>query len=114
MIGAMSSPQLLVPTAMVPMSPQIGSLVGDDHEVEGSRGDRPIASRTEVFLDRLIGLDGSDSYAEKIAHAITASMARMATTTMMMSTMVLSCCRNGLKPTDQTVTGIRACLRSRS
>jgi hypothetical protein len=48
----------------------------------------------------------------KIAHAMTASPASTAKTTMTMSTALLSCSRNGLKPTASTVTGRVGCLLS--
>lgn len=54
--------------------------------MEGAGRDRVVATGTEVLLHRLIGLDGSDSQPAKIAHAMTASMASTAMTTMAMST----------------------------
>lgn len=109
--GAETTSQLLVPAPMVPMTAQVGSVVGDDHEVEGPRRDDPLAARTEVFLHRLVGLYRVDGYPEKIAHAMTASIARIATTTMTMSSVLFSCSRKGLKPTPQTVTPVMAIYR---
>lgn len=66
----------------------------------------------EVLLGSLIGLHRSDRHVEKMAHAMSANIATMATTTMMMSNAVFVCSRNGLKPMGQTVTGRRFCLPS--
>lgn len=114
MTGAVSSPQLLVPAPMMPVPSHVRGLIGYHDEVKRARWDGPVAPGTQVFLGGLVGLNGRDRYVEKIAHAMTASMARIATTTMRMSTTVLSCCLNGLKPTARTVTGIHGCLRSSS
>ena len=100
-LSAEPAAQLLVPAAVVPVTPHVGGLVGDYYQVEGPGKDHQLTSGTEIFLPGGVGLDGGDGHVEKIAHAMTASMARTATTTMMMSTMVLWCSRNGLKPTPK-------------
>lgn len=67
--------------------------------MEGACGDGAFAPRAQILFDRLIRLNGGDGYPEKIAHAMRASIAEMATTTITMSSAVLLCSRNGLNPT---------------
>lgn len=71
---------------MVPVSAHVHFVLRDDHDMERAGRNRVIATGTEVLLDSLIGLDGSDRQPAKIAHAMTASMASTAMTTMAMST----------------------------
>lgn len=85
----------------MPVATQIGLVVGNHDEVERSRWDRQIAPGADVVLHRLIGLDGTDRYVEKSAHAITAMMATTVRTIITMSTTDLSCSRNGLNPTPK-------------
>lgn len=84
---------------MVPVAPQVDGIVGHDNDVERPGGDGQITARAQVVLGRLIRLDRADRYVEKIAHAITATVAAIAATTMAMSTPDLSWSRNGLNPT---------------
>lgn len=91
--------QLLVPAAVMPVSPLFGGVVGHDHDVEGACWDRPLTSRAQILLGCLVRLYRGDGHVEKIAHAMRAIIAARATTTMTMSTTVLSCSRNGLNPT---------------
>lgn len=83
----------------MPVTPLIRRMIGHDDEVEGGRGDGPVAPGAQVFLGRLIRLHGGDGHVEKIAHAMSAIIAARATTTMTMSSAVLSCSLNGLNPT---------------
>lgn len=83
----------------MPVTSHVSFLVGDHHEVERAGGDGVATSRADVFLHRLIGLDRSDRYQPKIAHAMTASVMSRAKTTTAMSRALFSCSRNGLKPT---------------
>lgn len=83
----------------MPVTSEVGSIVGNDDEMERSRRYVPVASGTEVVLGRLVGLDRGDCHVEKIAHAISESIADRATTTMMTSKVVFLCSRKGLKPT---------------
>lgn len=86
---------------MVPVTSEIWSFVWHDNEVEGARWNRTVTSRTQVFLPSLIWLDRGDCHVEKMAHAIKAIIAAIATTTMMMSKVVFLCSRKGLNPTLQ-------------
>ena len=83
------------------MTSQVGPLIGDHHEMEGARRDRLVTAGAEILLGGRIGLDRRDSHPEKIAHANTAIVANTAKTTIAMSAAVLSCSRNGLKPTTK-------------
>ncbi len=74
-------------------------IVGNHHNVEDPCRDGVVAARAEVLLVRLVGLNRGDGHPEKIAHAMTASVANTANTTMTMSRTVFRCSRNGLKPT---------------
>jgi hypothetical protein len=93
------SPQFLVPTPTMPVTTQIGLVVGHYDHVISPRWDRVVASGADIFLGRRVGLDRGDRYPEKIAHATNPIAAPIARTTMMMSTIDVSCSRNGLKPT---------------
>jgi len=97
----MDTPQLLVPAPVVPVTTHVDRIVGDHHEVESPGRDGVVTARADVLFDRLIGLNGADGHPENIAHAITATVARTAKTTITMSSAVLSCSRNGLKPTSR-------------
>jgi len=93
--------QFLVPAPVVPVTAHVDRIVGYDDEMEGPGRDGVLTARAEVLLDRLIGLNGAHRHPERIAHAITATMARTAITTIAMSSAVFSCSRNGLKPTPR-------------
>lgn len=99
----MTSTQLFVPAAVVPMSAQVRGIVGHHHEMKGSRRDGEIATGTQVVLHRLVGLDrghGGLFYPNR-AHAITARVAATARTTITMSRTERSCSRKGLNPTSR-------------
>ena len=81
------------------MATQIRGVLGHHDEMEGPRWDGVVTSRAYVLLDGLIGLDRGHRHPEKIAHAITPRVAASANTTRTMSSTLLSCSRNGLKPT---------------
>ncbi len=66
--------------------------------MEGAGRDALLAAGTEVGLAGGVGLYGGDDYRGKIAHTTTATVAANASTTMRMSTVLLRCGRNGLKP----------------
>lgn len=83
----------------MPVTSQIGFIIRNNHEMKRSRWNREIAARAEILLDRLVRLNGTDGYVEKSAHAMTASIAAPATTTMTMSRGLFSWSRNGLNPT---------------
>lgn len=83
----------------MPVSSLIGGVIGHDHEVERACWDRPLTSRAQVFLGCLVRLHRSDCHVEKIAHAIRATIAAQATTTMTMSSAVFLCSLKGLNPT---------------
>ena len=74
-----------MPAAVVPVSPHVHGVVGNDYEVEDSRWDRVVTSRAEILLHGLVGLDRRHGYVPKIAHAMTPMVARTATTNMAMS-----------------------------
>lgn len=84
---------------MVPVTSQVGLLVRHDHQVIRTSRDNSFASRAQVLLERLIGLYRADGYVESRAHAMTAAVARIASTTITMSSTDRSWGRNGLKPT---------------
>lgn len=67
--------------------------------MEGAGEDGVAASRAYIGLHRLVRLYRGDGHPAKIAHAMTASVASAAKTTMAMSRALLWCSRNGLKPT---------------
>ncbi len=85
----------------MPVTAQVGRLVRDHNEMERARWDRRLASRAEVLLLRLVGLDRIDGYVEKIAHAMTANVASTAMTTTAMSRADFSWARKGLNPTSK-------------
>lgn len=85
----------------MPMPAQVGRFIRDDDQVEGPRRDGQITAGADVLLDCLIGLDRVDRYVENRAHAITAMIAATARTIITMSTIDLSCSRNGLNPTPK-------------
>ena len=93
----------------MPVTSQVGRLVRNDHEMECSRWDREVTPGAEVLLTRLVWLDWGDSYVEKIAQEITASVASTAMTTIAMSRTDLSCSRKGLSPTAETLTLSSGC-----
>lgn len=83
---------------MVPVPSQIGFVVRDDDEMKCPDRDRQIATRAQILLTRCVRLDRANRHPENIAHTTKAIAAPMASTTMIRSTAVLSCSRNGLKP----------------
>lgn len=85
----------------MPVPAQVGGLVRHDDHVEGSGGDGQLASRAQVLLAGLVGLDGGDGHPEKIAHPITSKVAATASTTITMSAALRSCSRKGLNPTPR-------------
>jgi len=94
------------------MTTHIHGVVRDNHQVKCAWRDRSLATRAQVLLARLIGLDGTDGYVENNAHAISASAVPTASTTIAMSSSELFCWRNGLNPIPETVTVLSACLPS--
>ena len=44
----------------MPVPPQIGSMLGDDHEMAYPRADVTPAAGTGIEFSRLVGLDGFD------------------------------------------------------
>lgn len=83
------------------MPSEIGSLVGNHHEMVRAGRNRTMTTRAQILLGSLVGLNRGDRHVEKMAHAIRANIAAIATTTMMMSNVVFLCSRKGLKPTLQ-------------
>lgn len=98
-MNAVPATKFLVPAPVMPVSSHVDSVIRDHYQVEGSWWDGAPAARAYVFLGGLVGLDRVDRYPEKIAHAKTPRAAAIATTTMMMSTIVFRCSRKGLNPT---------------
>ena len=84
---------------MVPVPSQIGCVVRYNHQMEPARWDLALTPGAKVPLGGLIRLNRGDGHVEKMAHAIRAIIAAIATTTMMMSSAVFLCSRKGLKPT---------------
>lgn len=87
---AKASAQLLVPTAVVPVTPQVGGLVGHYDHMKNTRRDGQLAARAEVFLDGCVGLHQVDGHPEKIAHTSTATVARMPMASITVSPAFLS------------------------
>ena len=83
----------------MPVTSQIGCIVGHNHQMELARRYLTLTSGAQITLCCLIRLNRGDGHVEKIAHAIRAIITAIATTTMMMSKAVFLCSRNGLKPT---------------
>lgn len=83
----------------MPVPPHIGRIVRHHDEMKRAGLNGEVAPGAQVFLDSLIGLDGTDRYVEKTAHAMTPNIATTARTTMTMSNAVLSWSLNGLNPT---------------
>jgi hypothetical protein len=81
------------------MAAQVDGVVGNHDQVECPRRYREITPGAQVLLEGLVGLNRADGYVEKRAHAITASVAASAMTTITMSNADFSFSRNGLKPT---------------
>ncbi len=87
-----------MPTAVVPVTPKVRFMIGHDDEMKCPNRDRQITTRAKVLLASCIWLDRANGHPENIAHTTRAIAAPMASTTMIRSTAVLSCSRNGLKP----------------
>lgn len=87
-----------MPTAVMPMASQVWRVVGNHNHVESTFGYRLVAARADVRLEGGVWLNRADRHPEKIAHSTRAIAEPIAATTMMMSTTVRSCSRNGLKP----------------
>ncbi len=85
----------------MPVTTHVCRLVRDHNEMERAGRDGRLASRAEVLLLRLVGLDRIDGYVEKIAHAMTANVASTAMTTTAMSRADFSWARKGLNPTSK-------------
>ena len=100
----------------MPVPAKVGSEIGNHHEMKRPGWDRPVTPRAEVGLPRRIRLDRGngdlvhhdDRPQATIAQMTTAAVASSATTTMAMSSAVLVCGRNGLKPMVDTVNGSRS------
>ena len=80
-------------------------MVRHDHKMKRSGRNGALAPRTDVRLAGCVGLNGCDGdlvhRQAKIAHTTTATVTIRATTTIAMSKVVFSCCRNGLSPMVQ-------------
>ncbi len=74
----------------MPVTSQIGRLLGYHHDVIDALGDGQLAAGTEVFLGSRVGLDRGDGHPEKIAHDTTANVATIVMTSMAMSAALLS------------------------
>jgi len=105
------APALFVePASPVPMTTQVGVVVGDDYEVSLARFDEPLTSRTHIPLPGCVGLDGYGHLrirraAGRCGHrpARVAQSTSPAASASVMATMATSpgrgrLLRNGLKP----------------
>ena len=101
-----------MPAPVVPVTTHVDSFIRYHNQMKGAGRNNAFATRAHVFLARLIGLDRADGYVEKSAHAISASTAPTASTTIAMSSAELFCGRNGLNPIPETVTAPTVCLPS--
>ena len=84
----------------MPVSAQIGFVVGNYHHMERSRGDCVLTTRTDVGLAGGIRLNRMDRYPQ-IAHASSPTMTRIVTPTSTPSKVSLRAGRKGLKPTKE-------------
>ncbi len=107
-----ASPVLLEPAAAVPVTPKIGFELRHHHEVADSGRNRQLATGTAVFLACLVRLDLVDQlrretfgHPPKNPHSTTATVSSTNPATRRMSTVVLRCWRNGLRPTEAMVEG---------
>ena len=82
----------------MPVTPHFCRIVRHHHQMKRAGVNGEVAARAQVFLDCLIGLDGTDRYVEKTAHAMTPNIATTARTTMTMSNALFSWSLNGLNP----------------
>lgn len=64
-----ASTTLLVPTTPVPVTPEVWALGGNDDEVSDTNLDVVVASRTQIPLARLIGLDRADDFVVEAGHS---------------------------------------------
>ena len=81
----------------MPMTAQVGFLVGHHHQVKGSRGNHGIAAGARIALAGGIGLDRRDRY-PRIAHASKTTMMTTVPMTRAMSNGDLRAGRKGLNP----------------
>lgn len=88
----------------MPMPPEIGMMLGHDHDVSVPHFDEPIAARAEISLAGGVRLDRDDDLVvegaqpEQAAHATRATATVRVTTTSTTSVVDRRRTRNGLKP----------------
>ncbi len=85
----------------MPMSSQVGFVLGYYHEVALSLGDDPGTTRALVALASRVRLDERDDLYAKSAHTTTAAVITVAPTTITMSASPRRWGRKGLKPMAQ-------------
>lgn len=92
-----------MPAALVPVSAEVGFVVGNYHEVEHARRDDAVTPRADVLLAGCMRLNRSDRYPQ-IAHARRPTMTTMVAATRTRSRAFLRAGRKGLKPMRWTLT----------
>ena len=89
--------EFLVPAAVMPMTPQIGCVVGYHHQMERSRKDRGVTAGADIAFTGGVGLNRRDGY-PRIAHASKTTTITTVPMTRAMSRGDLRAGRKGLNP----------------
>ena len=97
---------------MVPVTSQVGGLVGNDYQMKNTRLNGQLAAGAEVLLDSCVRLHRAYGHPEKIAHASNATIATMPMASIAASPEFSSWSRKGLKPIGRTVNDLQLCLPS--
>jgi len=82
----------------MPVSPEIGGVLGDDDQMPDANLNGARATRAQVWLAGGVRLDDRDDFYPQRAHASTPAVITSAAITTTMSVISRSCDRNGLKP----------------
>ncbi len=102
-VSTMEPALFLEPASVVPMSAQVGFVLGHHHQVECSRRDRGLTTGADIRFAGSVGLHRHDDQREKMAHAIAAAIAIRARTIVTTSALDFGCGRKGLNPTGPMV-----------
>ena len=83
----------------MPVAAEVRLQLGHHDQVTFPDFDEAVTSGAQVLLAGSVRLNrGDDLYPERTAHSTSTNAARIVPVTMAMSTAVLRCWRNGLKP----------------
>ena len=83
----------------MPVPAQVRGMFRDDHEMVGAGLNGTVAPGAHIPLPGCVRLNRGNGQVELNAHATTAAVAIMVSTTITTSVIVLRVCRNGLNPT---------------